>query len=88
MTILRLGGHIGAADGLRHLVMNTRALDYTVVQTMIGADSRAYEPMEIPGAAASRLKEMLYGVELFVHLPYIINPCESVPQKRGFYSTS
>lgn len=83
---LNLGGHIGMADGLRHLVMNTRALDYTVVQTMLG-DPRGYEPLEIPGAAASRLKEMLYGVELYVHLPYVINPCEGVPQRRGYYKT-
>lgn len=83
---LNLGGHIGTADGLRHLVMNTRALDYTVVQTML-AGGRDYTPLEIPGKAANRLKEMLYGVELFVHLPYIINPCEAVPQKRGYYKT-
>lgn len=84
MTHLRLGGHIGASSGLRHLVINTRALDYDVVQTMIG-DKRGYDPLEISGADAAELKKMLYGVDLYVHLPYTINPCEALPQKRGWY---
>jgi len=86
MTV-QLGGHIKIVDSLRHLVMAGRSLDYTVLQTMIG-DSHGYDPMEISGADAAELKKMLYGMELYVHLPYTINPCEGAAQRRGFYGRS
>lgn len=81
---LLLGGHLRATDGLRFLVTNTRSLDYTVVQTMLGGKDD-YSPMEISGAAAAEFRQMMYGVELYVHMPYTINPCEDVPQRRGYY---
>lgn len=84
MTQLRLGGHLKSSDGLRHLVMNTRALDYNVVQTMVGGE-RDYTPHEIRAADIAELKKMLYGVELFVHLPYVLNPCEEDPRRRAMY---
>lgn len=87
MTQLRLGGHLKSSDGLRHLVMNTRALDYNVVQTMVGGE-RDYTPHDIRAADAAEVKKMLYGVELFVHLPYVINPCEEAPQRRAMYRRS
>lgn len=84
MTNLRLGGHLRSSDGLRFLVMNARALDYNIVQTMVGGE-RDYSPQEIRAADAAELKKMLYGVELVVHLPYILNPCEADPRRRAMY---
>lgn len=80
----QLGGHLDAKSGLRHVVLNARALSYNVIQTMVG-DPRGYQPYDIPAEDAREYRKMAFGIETYVHLPYVINPCEAVPQRRGFY---
>lgn len=79
-----IGGHLSAATGLRHVVVNARALAYNVVQTMVG-DGRGYQPYDISSEDVLEFRKMSFGIQLFVHLPYIINPCEEAPQRKGFY---
>jgi len=81
---LKLGGHLGAKEGLRYVVVAARALNYNVVQIMLGG-GRDYYPYEINPKDQAEYKKMTYGIETWVHLPYIINPCESIPQRIGFY---
>lgn len=81
---LKLGGHLSASQGLRYVVANARALNYDVVQTMVGG-GRDYNPFDIDEVIAVEYKNMMYGIDTYVHLPYIINPCESTPQRRAFY---
>lgn len=84
MTHVRFGGHLSANPGLRQLVLAARALGYSALQTTVGGD-RDYEPREIDPSDASEYRKMTFGVATYVHLPFIINPCEPVPQRRGFY---
>lgn len=85
MAKARLGGHFHLDDGvLHHLVVNTRALGYNVVQTMIGAQTM-YEPYHFSEKDTQNLRTMLYGVDLYIHLPYMINPCESISRRTGWY---
>jgi len=83
----RLGGHLVAKDGLRYLVINARALGYTAIQTMLG-NGREYEPFDVTDEAAAEYRRMTYGIATYVHLPYVLNPCEGQPQRVGFYRKS
>ena len=87
MKEMRLGGHLSAANGLRHVVVNARALGYNAVQIMVGG-SREYKPYEITAKDARDFKETSFGIDLYVHLPYVINPCEDGPQRRAYYRHS
>lgn len=84
MNKIYLGGHLNAATGLRHIVLNARALDYNVVQFMLGG-SRDYRPYDISAEDAREYKKMSFGISTYVHLPYVINPCEADTRRRGFY---
>lgn len=81
---VRLGGHLSAADGLRHVVLNARALGYEAVQTMLGG-SRDYQPYDLTMEDAQEYRRMSFGMETYVHLPYVINPCEESSQRKSFY---
>jgi len=81
---IQCGGHLSSESGLRHVVLNARALNYNVVQTMVGG-SRDYKPFSIKETDAREFKKTTFGIQLFVHLPYVINPCESEPRRRNFY---
>lgn len=88
MTInLRLGGHISSAEGLSFVVAAARGLQYREVQTTMG-DSRDYRPREIAEETARTYRKMAYDLTTTVHLPYVINPCEGAPSRRGFYKLS
>lgn len=86
MKNLAVGGHLSAATGLRHLVLNARALGYNVVQTMLG-EPRNYDPFDIEEADVEEFKKMAFGIQTFVHLPYVINPCEFDSRRTGFYKS-
>lgn len=81
---IKLGGHLSAADGLRHVVLNARALGYNSIQTMLGG-GRDYQPYDLTQEDAHEYRRLSFGIETFVHLPYVINPCEDAPQRRSFY---
>lgn len=65
-------------------MINARALNYDLVQTVVGGMTD-YSPMELSAVDAVEYKKMSYGIDTYVHLPYVINPCEEKPQRRGFY---
>lgn len=82
---LKLGGHLKIGDvGLRHTVITARALGYQLIQTMLSG-TRDYTPYEIDPEDAAEFKKMAYGMELYVHLPYTINPCEPNGRRAAFY---
>lgn len=81
---IQVGGHLSATTGLRHVVLNARALSYNVVQTMVGGP-RDYQPFDISQEDALEFRKMSFGISLFVHLPYVLNPCEDTPNRKGFY---
>jgi len=84
---VKVGGHLSCESGLRHVVLNARALNYNVVQMMIGG-SRDYKPYVITEEDAREFKKTTFGISLYVHLPYVINPCEEIPRRRNFYKHS
>ena len=84
---IQCGGHLSSSSGLRHVVLNARALDYNVVQIMVGG-GRDYKPFIIKEEDAREFKKTTFGIQLFVHLPYVINPCEAQPRRCNFYKHS
>lgn len=81
----RLGGSLRALDGLRHVVLNARALGFSALQVMLGS-GQDYRPMEITDDDSEEYRKMTYGIATYVHLPYVINPCDDAPRRRGFYT--
>lgn len=81
---MKLGGHLSAASGLRQLVIAARGLNYDYVQIML-SDGRDYAPYEIDPSDVMEFRKMSYGIQLYVHLPYVINPCESNARRANFY---
>lgn len=81
---MKLGGHLSIAEGLRYAPVNARAMGYTCFQTMlsVGGD---YRPFQIEQAQLDEFKKLMFGLDLYVHMPYLINTCEGAAQKRGFY---
>lgn len=79
-----LGGHQSTHDGLKYAVLSARALGHNAMQVMLGG-GQDYEPSEMSMEALDEFRRLSYGLATFVHLPYVINPCEGAPQRRGFY---
>jgi len=84
---IKVGGHLSSESGLRHVVLNARALNYNVVQMMVGG-AREYRPHDIQEEHAREFKKTTFGISLYVHLPYVINPCEDILRRRNFYKHS
>jgi endonuclease IV len=82
---LKLGGHLRTTEGLRHVVINARAMGYNLVQISLAGD-RDYVPPDISERDAEEFRKMMYGIETYVHLPFIINPCEADARRRNFYA--
>ena len=80
----RLGGHLGVEEGLRYVVMKARALGMSAVQIILGSGQK-YDPIDIPDKVAEEWRKMTYGIATYVHLPFVINPCESLPRRVTFY---
>ena len=84
---MKLGGHLRASEGLAHVVVNARALGYNVIQIML-CSGRDYAPREVEANAIKEYQQLTYGIETYVHLPYVINPCEAMPRRRAWYRKS
>lgn len=87
-----LGGHLGSDAGFPILAAATRGMDYSTVQFMVGPSGRAqqgslpwYEPFPMTEGEINHARELLYGLRLWVHLPYMLNPCEDDNRKSAFY---
>lgn len=84
---IQLGGHLRASEGFRYIAPEARALGYNVVQIMVGGD-RDYDPYDMTDKTAMEYRKMMYGIETYVHLPYVINPCEVQGRRKNFYKMS
>lgn len=87
MKELRLGGHLRAEEGLSFVVATARGLCYNEVQIMV-SDGKEYFPWEISEQTVLTFRKMSFEMAVTVHLPYVINPCENSPQRKGFYKRS
>lgn len=81
---VRLGGHLKTEDGLSFVTAVARSLDYDEVQVMLGGP-RDYTPIDFEEKSVMEFRKNAFGLGINVHLPYIINPCESVARRRTFY---
>lgn len=81
---MKLGGHLRSADGMRHMVVAARGLQYGLIQTMLSPE-RDYAPREVTAKDAAEFKKFSYGIDFYVHLPYVINPCEEEKKRQTFY---
>lgn len=72
----RLGGHMSTKDGIRYPILSTRGMGLEIMQIMVG-ESVSWSPYKITKDARNEFLKMSYGLGVFVHLPYTINPCLS-----------
>jgi len=84
---IKLGGHLRSSDGLRFVPTNARALGYNLVQIMVG-EGTSYIPYEFEEEDKDEYRKMMFGIETYVHLPYVINPCEGNLRRRAYYKKS
>lgn len=84
---MKLGGHISPDAGLGMVPATSRALDFQIAQSRVGP-STGWEPYELTDQAVAEFKKLMFGIDLYVHLPYVINPCETDARKRGFYKAT
>lgn len=81
---LKLGGHLKASEGLSLVLAAARGLRYNEIQIML-AEGRSYVPWEFSEAVCREFQKMSYDITVTVHLPYTINPCESMKNRRNYY---
>lgn len=72
--MIRLGGHLSAKEGLSHVVLAARALGYDAVQIMLGGQ-HDWKPYNVEASAINAFRNLTVGMDVYVHLPYIMNPC-------------
>lgn len=88
MKDLRLGAHLRVdEDGLAYTVASARGMCFNELQIMTGRD-RDYEPYEFSEDVINQFRKMTYEMKLTAHMPYVINPCEGAPSRKGFYMKS
>lgn len=80
---MELGGHLRAAEGLKFVPLEARALDYRLVQIML-SEELDWNPLRIDETGAMEYRKTMFGVKTYVHLPFTINPCEDAPRRRQF----
>jgi len=83
----RVGGHQPTNQGLEYAVLGARALNHDAMQIML-AGGREYDPREVSMETAEEFRKLTHGMDVFVHLPYVINPAESRHYRRRFYLSS
>jgi len=84
---LRLGGHLRADEGLAYVVATARGMMYNEVQIMCG-NGTDYTPWDVSQELTAKYRKLSYEITTTVHFPYVINPCEQIPQRRGYYKQS
>lgn len=61
-------------DGIRYAAVNARALGIECMQIMVG-ESFSWSPYKLSDSVINEFRKLSYGVAVYVHLPYTINPC-------------
>jgi endonuclease IV len=72
----RFGAHLHTADGLRYAAVSARALGVEAMQVMVG-EGFSWQPYKMADNVLNEFRKVSYGVAVYVHLPYTINPCVS-----------
>jgi len=80
---LKLGGALRATAGLRYVPIGARAMGYNLAQIHLGGDD-AWEPYGLADDDVEQFQKSMYGVDLYVHMPYLINPANTDKRKSGF----
>jgi len=83
----RIGGSQPTDQGLEYAVLGARALNHEAMQIML-AGGREYDPREVPMEKAEEFRKLTHGMDIFVHLPYVVNPAEPRRYRRRFYLSS
>jgi len=83
----RVGGSQPTGEGLQYAVLGARALAHDAMQIML-AGGREYDPREVSMDTAEEFRKLTHGMDIYVHLPYVINPAEPRTYRRRFYLSS
>lgn len=70
----RFGAHLSTTDGIRYAAVGTRALGVESMQIMVG-EGFSWTPYKLSDSVVNEFRKLSYGVAVYVHLPYTINPC-------------
>lgn len=79
---IRFGGHIPAREGLKRVAVDVRGMGYNVVQILVGG-IQDWTTYDIDDQSAMEYRKLMYGIETYVHLPVIINPCDEEKHRMG-----
>lgn len=82
--IKSLGAHLSTRDGLRYPLLSARGLGLEVIQIMLG-EPTSWTPYKITQEGRNEFLKLSYGIGVYVHLPYTINPCLGISER--FYKT-
>lgn len=70
----RFGAHLSSPDGIRYAAVNARALSIEALQIMVG-EGYSWSPFKMSDQTINEFRKLAYGLAVYVHLPYSINPC-------------
>lgn len=70
----RFGAHLTTVDGIRYAAVNARALGVEAMQIMVG-EGFSWSPFKMSDSTINEFRKLAYGIAVYVHLPYTINPC-------------
>lgn len=76
------GAHVSTSDGLRYAAIAARGLGVEALQLMLG-ESQSWSPYKINEDSINEFRKLSYGMAVYVHLPYTINPC--IPRVGQIY---
>lgn len=73
-SLIRLGGHHSSSESLLHVVAAARGLGHNALQTMLGGE-HDWNPFTIEQPLLMKFKALSFGIDVFIHLPFVMNPC-------------
>lgn len=71
---VKLGGHHSSEKSINHPVVAARGLGHVILQTMAGGQ-HDFNPSAISAEVAMKFKTISFGIDVYIHMPFILNPC-------------
>lgn len=70
----RFGAHHTTSGGIIYAAIAARALGGEAIQLMLG-EGHSWSPYKMPENTLNEFRKLTYGMGVYVHLPYTLNPC-------------
>lgn len=80
---LKVGAHLSCEQGLSYVSLAMAAVGVRHVQFMLPMDG--YRVPALDSEDAAKYARGMSTAIAYIHLPYQLNPCQAIAQKKGFY---